>query len=76
MKNLQSEFVITLEDNGQFGGFGSMVCSKMNEWNLNTKVKTFAYRDEFIQQGNIASLQREYGVDSVEIENYIKSVLA
>ena len=76
LSNLQSEYVITMEDNVQLGGFGSMICSKMNEMGKAVKVKTFAYRDEFIPQGSIATLQSEYGVNCVDIENYIKSVLA
>ena len=75
LADIQSEYVITMEDNVQIGGFGSMVCSKMSEMGKATKVKTFAYRDEFIPQGSIASLQSEYGVNCLEIENYIKSVL-
>ena len=76
LKSLQSEYVITLEDNVQLGGFGSMVCMKMNEFNAFAKVKNFAYRDEFIHQGGVADLQCEYGVNCKEIEAYIKSVLA
>lgn len=76
LKDLQSDYVVTMEDNVSFGGFGSMVCLKMNEMGLKAKVKTFAYRDEFIPQGSIASLQSEYGVNCTEIEDYIKSVLA
>ena len=34
-------------------------------------VRNFAYRDEFIPQGNVGDLQREYGVSCEEIENYI-----
>ena len=76
LKGLQSEYVITMEDNVQLGGFGSMVCSKMNEFHSSAKIKTFAYRDEFIPQGNVADLQGEYGVNCKAIEEYIKSVLA
>ena len=76
LANLNSDYVITMEDNVQLGGFGSMVCSKMSEMGSCAKVKTFAYRDEFIPQGSIASLQSEYGVNCAEIEAFIKSVLA
>ena len=74
LKKLQGEYVITMEDNVQLGGFGSMVCAKMNELG-GAIVKTFAYRDEFIPQGTIAALQSEYGVSCTDIEAYIKSVL-
>ena len=48
----------------------------MNEFHSSAKIKTFAYRDEFIPQGNVADLQGEYGVNCKAIEEYIKSVLA
>lgn len=75
LNNLQSEYVITLEDNVQFGGFGSIISMKVNELGKDIKVKTFAYRDEFIPQGSIASLQSEYGVNCKTIEEFIKSAL-
>ena len=76
LKNLQSEYIVTIEDNVQLGGFGSIICTKMSEWEKGAKVKNFAYRDEFIPQGSIVALQSEYGVNCVEIEEYIKRVLA
>lgn len=75
LNNLQSEYVITLEDNVQLGGFGSIISMKVNELGKDIKVKTFAYRDEFIPQGSIASLQSEYGVNCKTIEEFIKSAL-
>ena len=75
LNNLQSEYVITLEDNVQLGGFGSIISMKVNELGKDIKVKTFAYRDEFIPQGCIASLQSEYGVNCKTIEEFIKSAL-
>ena len=76
LAHLNSEYVITLEDNVELGGFGSMVQIALNKLDKPCKVKTFAYRDEFIVQGNIAELQSKYGVNCQEIEEYIKSVLA
>ena len=73
---LESEYVITLEDNVELGGFGMMVQCAINKLEKACKVKTFAYRDEFIVQGNIAELQSSYGVNCQEIEEYIQSVLA
>jgi len=73
---LQSEVVITLEDNVALGGFGAMVRAKLGESGNNAIVQNFAYRDEFIPQGSVAELQSAYGVNCKEIEEYIKSVLA
>ena len=73
--NLQSEVVITLEDNVALGGFGAMVRAKLGESGNNAIVQNFAYRDEFIPQGRIADLQSEYGVDCAELEAYLTSIL-
>ena len=63
--------VITLEDNVAIGGFGSLVNGFVSENGLNCKVKCFAYKDEFIPQGSVAQLQREYGVNCDEIRAFI-----
>ena len=39
-------------------------------------IKNFAYKDEFIHQGKVSDLQKEFGVDFDEIKAYIESILA
>lgn len=73
--DLQSEYIVTLEDNAFLGGFGSLVNGALIESGKACKIKNFAYRDEFIPQGNVSQLQSEYGVDVEEITKYIKDVL-
>ena len=75
LENMQSENVITLEDNVFLGGFGSAVNGELIKLGKACKIKNFAYRDEFIPQGGIAQLQSEYGVNCEEIENYLTEVL-
>ncbi len=72
---LASEHVVTLEDNVYLGGLGSMICGEMNRLNKTCKVKSFAYRDEFIPQGKVGQLQSEYGVNCMDIEKYLSEVL-
>lgn len=76
LKNLESEYVVTMEDNVFLGGFGSAVNGALIQMEKACKIKNFAYRDEFIPQGSIAKLQSAYGVDCQEIEAYIESVLS
>lgn len=73
---LSSEYVITMEDNVAFGGFGALVSQYLLQNDKACKIKTFAYRDEFIPQGSVSELQAEYGVSCKEIESYLKSILA
>ncbi len=75
LSNFSEEYVITMEDNVANGGFGAMVNNYMIKQGKDCKIKNFAYRDEFIPQGSIAALQKEYGVDCEEIENYLSGIL-
>ena len=75
LQGLQSEYVVTIEDNALLGGFGSMVTGALNQMQKPIFVKCFAYRDEFIPQGKIADLQAEYGVNCADIQKYILDVL-
>lgn len=75
LAGLKSGRVITIEDNVSIGGLGQMIDAALTdserETGKNFIVKNFAYRDEFIPQGNVGDLQREYGVSCEEIESYI-----
>lgn len=70
--------VITIEDNVFIGGFGAMVehvlltQDENKEAAKRRKFKAFAYKDCFIPQGSVWTLQREYGVSCAEIEKYVK----
>ena len=75
LRNLQCNHIVTIEDNVYLGGLGAMISGEILKQNKDVSIKTFAYRDEFIPQGSIASLQSEYGVDCKEIEKYLLQVL-
>jgi len=75
LQSLQTEYIITMEDNVLYGGFGSLVNCELIKQGKTAKVKNFAYRDEFIPQGSVSQLQSEYGVSCLEIEEYIKNIL-
>ena len=75
LHNLDSEYIITLEDNVFLGGFGAMLDGAVMQSGKACKVKNFAYRDEFIPQGKIGDLQSEYGVNCKEIEEYLLEIL-
>lgn len=75
LQNMDSEYVLTMEDNVFNGGFGNLVTNALLRLEKECKIKNFAYRDEFIHQGSVGALQGEYGVDWQKIKAYIKSVL-
>ena len=76
LQNLSTEHIITIEDNVFLGGFGSAVNGELIKQGKRCKIKNYAYRDEFIQQGSIAKLQADYGVNCQEIQEYVTSVLS
>ena len=77
--SLNGGHIVTIEDNVFIGGFGATVdaalCGEFGN-TQNFEVKNFAYRDEFIPQGSVGDLQREYGVGCEEIEKYISDILS
>ncbi len=74
--DLQTENVITIEDNVSIGGLGSLVSGALLAMDKPCKIKNFAYVDSFIPQGKVGQLQAEYGVNCEEIEKYLLQVLA
>ena len=73
---LESEYIITLEDNVFLGGLGAMIDGEIVRNRKPIKVKNFAYNDEFIPQGKVADLQAAHGVDEKEIRSFIRQVLS
>ena len=71
---LQSQYIVTLEDNVMLGGLGASIALTLTQAQKNCNLKIFAYRDEFIPQGAVTCLQKEYGVDVDEIEKYLTDI--
>ena len=72
--------VVTIEDNVLCGGFGSSVERELRLQEQNADIphrtfRAFGYKDCFIPQGSVASLQKEYGVSCEEIQSYVEQVL-
>lgn len=73
--------VITVEDNVLAGGFGEAVEHELVTEDENKAprqrrtFRAFAYKDCFIPQGSVASLQKQYGVSCEEIQDYIEKLL-
>ena len=65
LKEAFSKFkkIITIEDGILSGGFGSIVLEKANEFNYTGKITRIGIPDYFVEQGTIAELQKECGLD-------------
>jgi len=58
------DYVYTLEDNALAGGFGAAVMTALNSTSSGTKIKLFAFPDEFIKQGTRGEIFKQYGLDA------------
>ena len=72
LSKLQSKHVITIEDNVYLGGLGLMINGELTRQGKACTVKNFAYGDTFIPHGKVGELQEKYGLNTVEIQDYIK----
>ncbi|MGN0806350.1 MAG: 1-deoxy-D-xylulose-5-phosphate synthase [Candidatus Coproplasma sp.] len=70
LSSLDENLIITVEDNQLIGGFGNGVCGYFADNNKKT-VKSFAYRDEFIEHGTVEELMGEYGLSEDAITDFI-----
>lgn len=75
LRDLDSEYVVTIEDNVFIGGFGNTVNNALIQLGKRCKIKNFAYEDCFIPQGNVQYLQSKYGVSLQELERYLTEIL-
>ncbi|MFZ4401847.1 MAG: 1-deoxy-D-xylulose-5-phosphate synthase [Bacteroidales bacterium] len=67
--------IITLEDGVIIGGLGSAIIEFAVENNYNTVIKRLGIPDKFIEQGSIAELQSECGIDLNSIISSIKEMI-
>lgn len=63
--------ILTVEDNMLNGGLGSVINSYLNSIDYNGNIRNIGYNNEFIPQGNIELLYKEYGLDSKSISDAV-----
>ena len=72
---IKTKLVITIEDNTIIGGLSSSIKELLIDNNINTKIKSYAFPDNFIEHGSIQELQEKYGITKENIIKYIKKTL-
>lgn len=55
--------IVTLEDNVENGGLGTLIESEMQKINYRGKILKIAYRDKFIEHGNVDELMKAEKMD-------------
>ncbi len=68
------DFIITVEDGSEKGGFGSAVLEYANSQGWKNPVKIFGVKDQFITHGTVAELQALAGIDRNTINEYINKL--
>jgi 1-deoxy-D-xylulose-5-phosphate synthase len=69
--------IITVEDGGLLGGFGSAVCESLFELGLSdVRLSTLGFPDSFIEHGSQKELREKYGLDKNGIYREAKRLLA
>ncbi len=63
--------VITLEDGIENGGFGQQLAAKCSLKHPKVKVMRITWPDQFVEHGDIASLEKKYGMDADSITERI-----
>ena len=69
-------FVLTVENGTQLGGFGSAILEFMVEHKYKSQVKILGIPDKFIQHGKVSELQYECGFHPKRISRVIREMIA
>ena len=72
---IKTKLVITIEDNTIVGGLSSSIKELLIDNNINTKIKSYAFPDNFIEHGSVQELREKYGITKENIIKYIKKTL-
>lgn len=64
--------VITIEDNIIKGGLGSTVLETLKKYHKTNELKMLGYPDEFIKQGTVDEIERDYKLDVESILDMIR----
>jgi 1-deoxy-D-xylulose-5-phosphate synthase len=64
------DLVITIEDNGVVGGYGSRLAQELRSAGVDTPVREFGIPQEFLPHGGRAELLQEIGLTPQNIARY------
>jgi 1-deoxy-D-xylulose-5-phosphate synthase len=67
--------VLTAEDHGVQGGFGSAVREVLGERVPGARVRTLGIPDRFVEHGDVAAQWREAGIDELAIARHALALL-
>ena len=71
-----SRLVVVVEDNGRAGGFGDAVCRLLRDHDVDTPARTFGLPQEFLGQGDRATILAEAGLTPQHLARRITEIVA
>ena len=71
-----SRLVVVVEDNGRAGGFGDAVCRLLRDRDVDTPARTFGLPQEFLGQGDRATILAEAGLTPQHLARQITEIVA
>jgi len=74
-KYIESDIIITIEENTLIGGFGSSISEYLTDKNIKKTLLRFGLPDKFIEQGEREKLLEKYGLSPEKIVEKIKEFL-
>lgn len=69
---IENSKVITIEDNIIKGGLGSTVLEALKKYNKTNELKMLGYPDQFIKQGKVDEIEKDYKLDVESILDIIR----
>jgi 1-deoxy-D-xylulose-5-phosphate synthase len=67
--------VVSIENGVVCGGFGSALGEQLDEWNAHARLLKFGIPDHFVEQGPVAQLLQDCGIDCDQIAARIRATL-
>ena len=61
------KLIVTLEENIYSGGYGEAVLAYYKKTNAKCKVMTYSLPDTYVEHGDVSSLRKKYGLNSLSV---------
>lgn len=65
--------IYTIEDHALIGGVGSQITHLLNKHQIYKPVYNFAFPDQFVHQGSVSEIYKEFGMD---VDSLVYKILA
>ena len=75
LDQIQNTAIVTLEENSEIGGFGSLVEGYYREKGLNVKLKRMGVKDKFVGHGSVDKQLKDNGLTVEDLLSAVKSLV-